>query len=98
VFEVLGGKEVLKLKLQGKVYGVAFSRDGRYPAVAGGGDKTVRVFTTVGGKEVSRLQVGDRDAVVAVAFSPDGHYVAAGVDDMTARVFETALEGDRGFF
>jgi WD40 repeat protein len=41
---------------------------------------------------VSRLEVGDRDAVVAVAFSPDGHYVAAGVDDMTARVFE-ALGG-----
>jgi TIR domain/Eukaryotic translation initiation factor eIF2A len=90
VFEVLGGKEVLKLKLQGTVYGLAFSQDGRYLAVAGGGDKTVRVFTTLGGKEVSRLEVGDRDAVVAVAFSPDGHYVAAGVDDMTARVFEVA--------
>jgi hypothetical protein len=89
VFEALGGRAVLKLKLQGTAYGVAFSQDGRYLAVAGGGDKTVRVFTIVGGKEVSRLEVGDRDAVVAVAFSPDGHYVAAGVDDMTARVFET---------
>lgn len=51
-------------------------------------DMTLRVFEAVTGKEVSRLEVGDRDAVVAVAFSPDGRYVGVASSDTTARVFE----------
>ena len=43
-------------------------------------------FETATGKELSRLTEGG--VVGAVAFSPDGRYLATGSGDNTARVFE----------
>ena len=54
----------------------------------GSDDKTVRVFEAATGEEVSRL--AHQSPVFAVAFSPDGRWVATGSDDKTVRVFEAA--------
>jgi WD40 repeat protein len=49
---------------------------------------TVRVFEAATGSEVWLLEV--EVPVLALAFSPDGRYVAAGSTDNTTRVFEAA--------
>ena len=62
----------------------------RIPPVSqqrGGEDNTARVAETTTGEELFR--VTHEDAVNAVAFSPDGRYLATGSGDRTARVVET---------
>ena len=51
-------------------------------------DLTVRVFEAVTGRPVWLLEA--EVSVVALAFSPDDRYVAAGSKDNTTRVFEAA--------
>ena len=51
-------------------------------------DGEARVWEAISGHEVARLPHGR--GVVAVAFSPDGTYLATASSDHTARVWETA--------
>jgi WD40 repeat protein len=101
VFDRASGKKVWKVtvteydarvagQVTDQVGGVAFSPDGRYVASVSG--HTVRVFQAGSGKEVSRLTFEYGVAAAVVAFSRDGHYVAAGSSggSGTARVFEAA--------
>jgi WD40 repeat protein/energy-coupling factor transporter ATP-binding protein EcfA2 len=83
------------------VRAVAFSQDGRYLATAGR-DHTARVWEVSTGREITRIHHGRElysggpifGEVKAVAFSPDGRYVASAGDDQMAYVHE-ALSGKR---
>ncbi len=65
---------------------MALSPDGHYLAM-GSEDRTVRVFETATGKELSHL--AQSGPVPTMALSSDGHYLATGSEDRTVRVFET---------
>lgn len=99
MFDVASGNKVWKVtvteydarvagQVTDTVVGVAFSPDGRYVASVSG--HTARVFQASSGKEVSRLTFESGVAAIVVAFSRDGHYVAAGSSGGTVRVFEAA--------
>ena len=80
----------------GRVLSVCLSRDGRL-AASGGEDRSVRVWSIDGGREVRRLD-GHAGPVNAVAFSPDGEWVASGGydrADRTVRVWDVATGRER---
>jgi WD40 repeat protein len=87
------------------IHGIAFSRDGRLLASAGG-DYLARVWETAalvdagiptaagaGHKRVAAKYTlsGHRDSVFAVAFNPEGTRLATGGYDRTVRVWDFAL-------
>lgn len=68
------------------IYSLDFARNGRYIA-SGSGDKTVRLWDIVDGKQELILSI--EDGVTTVAISPDGRFVAAGSLDKSVRVWDT---------
>jgi WD40 repeat protein len=86
VFEAVGGEEVRRLRFQ-HVVSATFSPNRRYLAVGSWdtadfgaiGNAAVEVLETVEGKLVSRLEC--QGLVTSEAFSPDGRYVAAGIEE-----------------
>jgi WD40 repeat protein len=69
------------------IWGVTFSPDGEYLAVARP-DNTVRLFNPNTGEEVRTLAIYNTDALRGLAFSPDGKYIAAASNDRTANVWD----------
>jgi WD40 repeat protein len=65
---------------------LAFSRDGRYAAIASA-DKTVRIWDVDAGREVRRC-IGHTASVWAVAFSPDGTRILSGGKDNSVRLWD----------
>jgi len=83
-----------------RVFGIAFSPDGKTLASAGG--NLVWLWDKATGKEI-RSFAGHRDQVMTVAFSSDGRLLASGSSDQTVRVWNAdsgkeihTLKGHKG--
>src|SRR5262249_37831056 len=69
------------------IEGLAVTRDGRFLATVGG-DGLARVWSATDFSEVARL-TGHKGLVFAVAFSPDGAWLATGgADDLSVHIWE----------
>jgi WD40 repeat protein len=66
-------------RLPGRLFDVAYSRDGQRVAAgsSSNGAGEVRVFQESDGKELARIEIPD-GGIYAVAFHPDGNTIAAG--------------------
>jgi WD40 repeat protein/mono/diheme cytochrome c family protein len=88
----------LDRRLQGlaeRVYDIAYSPDGKWLATASGdpgqfGSVKLWVAEPDGGGKPVRDLLETNDSVLAVAFSPDSKFVAAGGADRAVRVWEVA--------
>src|SRR5262249_55858065 len=69
-----------------RVYGLAFSPDGRTLATAGN-EGVVKLWEVPSGKLSQRL-FGHAGMVFGLAFSPDGKWLATAGQDRTARVWD----------
>ncbi len=83
---------------EGMLYALAISPDGKYIAVGGygvgvygkngSGKDYIFIYTLPDGKLVKRL-VGHSNVIYALAFSPDGKYLASGSHDNTVIIWDT---------
>lgn len=78
------------------VMDVDYSPTGR-EFVAGGYDRSVRIFSHAGGHSREVYTTKRMQRVFAVKFSGDATYVFSGSDDMNVRVWKVRRAGDEGF-
>ncbi|MFC1792772.1 protein kinase [Planctomycetota bacterium] len=72
--------------VEGGVYSVRFSPDGKWLASCGY-DSTIRIWDVVTGAEM-RILRGHADSIWALAISPDGKRIVSGSEDKTVRVWD----------
>ena len=82
-------RKISCLPHNGNVVAVAFSPNGSMLATASG-DKTARLFNTLDGNELARMN--HADLVWAVAFSPDGTKIVTASSDKTAKIWDAATK------
>src|SRR5262249_30040511 len=96
LWDVVTGKELLKLEGHtGGVYSLAFLPGGR-KAVSGGGEGTIRIWDLATGKELKRFE-GHEGPVYGLDVSRDGKLLLTGGEDRTMRLWdlETGRENRR---
>lgn len=89
IWNLLTGKDLMVLKQNDNVTGIAFSPDEKY-LVTCSFDGSVRLWEVATGKEVRRF-AGHTSEVRAVAFSPDGKYILTASFDGTSRLWFTDI-------
>lgn len=72
----------------GRVYGVAYSPDGKLLATTSA-DGTAKLWDALAGRELATLKGHVGGDVNAVAFAPDGKSFATSGDDRTVRIWDT---------
>lgn len=81
---------------EGKLYSGALSPDGRTLAVGGfgihGGDKPIHLYNIETGEQIGLLK-GHDNVIHALAFSPDGQWLASGSADYTVRIWDVSKIG-----
>jgi len=89
VWEILSGRQLVRLFSEGDIKEVVVSYTGRYIAIINS-DGRARLYDwdQQGGRQLNSLT--DRDLINAVAFSLDGRYYATASIDCIARVWEIA--------
>jgi WD40 repeat protein/serine/threonine protein kinase len=87
LWDVAAWKERQPLAAHKYVMGVAFSRDGRFLATAGGTDTTVGVWDAVTGKPIQTINC-QQGNLNRVAFQANGQVLATGGDNV--KLWETA--------
>jgi serine/threonine protein kinase len=73
--------------LQGILYAVSISPNGRYLALGGFFSDDIQIFDLITQRKVRSL-TGHTDSVWSLAWSHNGHYIASGSADATARVWD----------
>jgi WD40 repeat protein/tetratricopeptide (TPR) repeat protein len=84
-----GGEETMRVMFPGRVRLLKYSANGRYLAIAGG--SAARVWD-VQSHAFATPELSHPEVVTALAFHPDGRFVATGCLDNRARLF--AVRGD----
>ncbi|HZF56167.1 MAG TPA: pentapeptide repeat-containing protein, partial [Polyangiaceae bacterium] len=87
-----GEKPAAMVSTESSCFAVAWSPDGRLLATSHG--DSIRVWDAESGAE-RRVLIGHTEAVVSVAFSPDGQSLASGSLDSTMRLWEVASGTER---
>jgi WD40 repeat protein len=86
LWDLSTGRQIFTVKQPVRVWGLAFSSDGKRLATAGFGG-VVKVRDAATGKELLDLS-GHTSTVKNVAFSPDDQYIATASGDGTAKVWD----------
>ena len=100
LWEVGSGENIYYRSLGGQVAGVAFDPSGTYIAADGSDDEGVRsmILNASSGTVIdSRYINEDADNINSVAYSPDGRYVAVGLDIRWAYLWELSSGRAKGW-
>ena len=91
IWDVTSGREISTFSghsQTGRIWGLAFSPDGKRVASSGGAG-VLKIWDTSSGEELLNI-AGHSSVVTGVDFSPDGKYLASTSLDGTARVWDAS--------